>query len=172
MGDPKKHRRKFSKPSHPWQKERIEAEKIIMKDYGLRRKQEIWKVSSLLQTFLNRAKTIIAQRTVQSEIEQKQLLTRLIKLGLIKPNAKVEDVLNLTMKDMLERRLQTIVVRKHISKSMLQARQLITHEHIAVGARKITSPSYLVSTSEESHIKLIDPINLETPPPAAPEKEK
>ena len=43
---------------------------------------------------------------------------------------------------------------------MLQAREFITHEHIAVGTRKITTPSYLVSVEEEPHIRLIHNIQL------------
>ena len=160
MGDPKKQKKKFSGPGHPWQKERIEAEKELLKQYGMRRKYEIWKMDSMLRKFLNRAKTIIAQKNMQAEIEKKQLLSRLNSLGLLKKDSKVEDVLNLTLKDVLERRLQTLVCKKQIAKSMPQSRQLITHEHIAVGARKITAPSYLVSVDEEPHIKLIDAINL------------
>jgi len=155
MGDPRKQRKKFSKPGHPWQKERIEAEKGILKQYGLRRKYEIWKVDSLLKNFLHRAKTILGERTAQSELEKQQLLGRLHSLGLLKKDSKVEDILNLVLKDILERRLQTLVYRKNLANSMMQARQLITHEHIAVGNRKITTPSYLVSIDEEPQIKLI-----------------
>ena len=45
---------------------------------------------------------------------------------------------------------------KNIAKTILQSRQFITHEHIVVGARKITTPSYLVSIEEEPNIKLIN----------------
>ncbi|MBI2659877.1 30S ribosomal protein S4 [Candidatus Woesearchaeota archaeon] len=158
MGDPRKLRKKFSKPSHPWQKERIDEEKGIIKQYGLRRKYEIWKMDSMLKKFLNRAKTIIGERTEQSEIEKKQLLDRLNLLGLLKKESRVEDVLNLKLRDILERRLQTLVCRKQIAKTMMQARQFITHEHIAVGTRKITTPSYLVSINQESQIRLVHPI--------------
>ena len=160
MGDPKKQRKKFSKPSHPWQKERIEAEKEILRQYGLRRKYEIWKMDSMLKKFLHRAKIIIGERTSQSEMEKKQLLDRLYLMGLLKKDSKVEEVLNLTLKDVLERRLQTLVCRKHMAKTMLQARQFITHECIVVGDRKITAPSYLVSIEEEPRIKLTRPINI------------
>ena len=43
---------------------------------------------------------------------------------------------------------------------MLQSRQLITHEHVAVGSKKITAPSYLVSVEEEPKIRLVYSINL------------
>ncbi|MBI2652530.1 30S ribosomal protein S4 [Candidatus Woesearchaeota archaeon] len=158
MGDPRKQRKKFSKPGHPWQRERIAAEKEILMQYGLRRKYEIWKMDSILMKLLHRAKTIIGERTSQSDVEKKQLLDMLYSQGLLKKDSKVEDVLNLTLKDVLERRLQTLVCRKHIAKTMLQARQFITHEHIAVGSTKITSPSYLVSVEEEPNIKLMHAI--------------
>ncbi len=160
MGDPKKQRKKFSKPSHPWQKDRIDAEQELLKAYGLRRKYEIWKMDSLLRKFLNRAKTLIAERSLQAELEKKQLLERLYSLGLLKKDSKIEDVLNLALKDVMERRLQTLLCRKQMARTMLQSRQLITHEHIAIGSRKITAPSYLVSVNEEPQIQLVHSINL------------
>ena len=162
MGDPKKQRKKFAKPSHPWQKERIADEKGILKQYGLRRKYEVWKMDSLLKKFLNRAKIIIGERTLQSDMEKRQLLERLYSLGLLKKDSKVEDILNLKLKDVLERRLQTLVCRKHLAKTMMQARQFIVHEYIAVGNKKITTPSYLVSIKEEPEIKLVRAINVQT----------
>lgn len=160
MGDPKRQRKKFSKPPHPWQKERIEAEKEILKQYGLRRKYEVWKMDSMLKKFLHRAKTIIGEKSIQSGLEKGQLLERLCSLGLLKKDSKVEDVLNLTLKNILERRLQTLVCRKKLAGTMLQARQFITHEHIAIGSKKITTPSYLVSVNEEPQIRLVHPIEL------------
>src|SRR3989338_4504761 len=172
MGDPKKQRKKFSKPSHPWQKERIDAEKGILKQYGLRRKYEIWKMNSLLKKFLHRAKTIIGEKTSQSDIEKRQLLGRLYLLGLLKKDSKVEEVLNLTLKDVLERRLQTLVYRKHIANTMFQSRQFISHEHIAIGAKKVTAPSYLVSIDEEPQIKLVHAIQLAAPDSKGQKAEK
>ena len=171
MGDPKRQRKKFSTPGHPWQKERILAEKEILKQYGLRRKYEIWKMDSILKKFLNRAKTIIAERTLQSDLEKKQLLNRLHSLGLLKKDAKLEEVLNLTLKDVLERRLQTLVYKKQLARTILQARQFITHENVIVGERKITSPSYLVPTEEEPHIKLVEPLKLLNMPQEQKSKE-
>ena len=160
MGDPKKQRKKFSKPDHPWQKERIDEERGILKQYGLRRKYEVWKMNSMLKKFLHRAKTIIGEKTSQSDLEKKQLLERLHLLGLLKKDSKVEDVLNLKLKDILDRRLQTLVHRKQIAKTIKQAREFIVHEHIAVGNKKITTPSYLVSIEEEHHIRLVHPIKI------------
>lgn len=153
MGSPKRQRKKFSKPAHPWQKERILAEKEILQEYGLRRKYEIWKMNTILKNFTTQAKNIITINNPQVEKERSQLLTKLSSLGLIGKDAKIEDVLSLTLKDVLERRLQTLVYRKKVASSLKQARQFIVHEHISVGDKIITAPSYLVPLEEESNIQ-------------------
>jgi len=153
MGRPKRQRKKFSTPSHPWQKERILAEKELLKDYGLRRKYEIWKMNSILKNFTNQAKNLITTKTPQSDKERGQLLTKLSSLRLIESNAKIEDVLSLTLKDVMERRLQTLVYKKNLAKSLTQARQFIVHEHVSIGDKTITAPSYLVHLNEEDNVQ-------------------
>jgi len=153
MGSPKKQRKKFSTPSHPWQKERILAEKDLLNSYGLRRKFEIWKMNTILKNFTSQAKNLIAAHTPQSELERNQLLAKTSSLGLIETSAKIDDVLSLALKDIMERRLQTLVYRKNLAHSLKQARQFITHEHISIGDKTITAPSYLVPLSEENNIK-------------------
>lgn len=153
MGSPKKQRKKFSKPPHPWQKERILAEKELLKEYGLNRKYEIWKMNSILKNFTKQAKNLVTIKNPQVEKERNQLLTKLFSLGLLSKNAKIDDVLSLTLKDILERRLQTLVCRKSLASSFKQARQFIVHEHISLGDKTITAPSYLVPLDEEGTIQ-------------------
>lgn len=152
MGHPKLKKKKFSKPSHPWQKERIEEEKTLLKEFGLKNKEEIWKVTSLLRKYARQAKNLIALKTPRAEIEKAQLTKKLSSFGLINENAKLEDVLTITLKDILNRRLQTLVYKHKLAKSIRQARQFIIHEHISVGDKKITFPSYLVSKQKETTI--------------------
>ena len=152
MGDPGKHRSKIATPSHPWQKERIDTEKALTREYAFRNKSEIWKMNSTLKNFFIQAKRIIANKTEQNEKEKVLLLKKLSRLGIIDENADIEDVLGLSVQDVIERRLQSVVFRKGLARSMKQARQFITHEHILVNGKKITSPSYLVSVSEENSI--------------------
>lgn len=78
-----------------------------------------------------------------------QLVGRLKRLGILPENAVLDDVLDLTIEDILERRIQTIVFRKGLAKTIFQARQLTTHGHIAVGDKKVFSPGYLVLKEEE-----------------------
>ncbi len=152
MGSPKKQRKKFSKPAHPWQKERILAEHEVVKEYGLNRKYELWKMGSILKNFTHQAKNLVTAKSAQVEKEKNQLLAKLSSLGLMGNNAKIEDVLSLTLKDVMERRLQTLVYRKSIANSIRQARQFIVHEHISLGDKTVTAPSYLVPLAEENTI--------------------
>ncbi len=160
MGDPKKHRKKYSNPVTPWNKERIEEEKLLLKEFGLKNKKEIYKASSLLRKFFSQSKKLVADRSAQGELERQQLLNKLTNLGLLNPGAELSNVLGITIKDLLERRLQTIVFRKKLAKTVDQSRQFITHHHITVGGKKITSPSYFVTKKEEDLITFSHSSNL------------
>jgi len=152
MGDPKKPKKKYTTPTHPWQGTRIEEEKTLTKDYGLKNKKEIWKAASLVTRFRKQAKKIIASTTEQSKKEEKQLLDRLDKLNIFSKGAKIEDVLNLSVNSVLDRRLQTQVFKKNLARTPKQARQFIVHGHVNINDRKVNKPSYLVDTSEEGSI--------------------
>jgi small subunit ribosomal protein S4 len=152
MGDPKKRRKLYSTPSHPWNKERIEEEKALIKEYGLKNKKEIWRHDSFLKDLSRRAKSLVTLKTKQDEIEKKRLLEKVKALGLAGENVDLGDILALTLRDILERRLQTQVYKKGLARSMKQSRQFITHRHVLVGANKMTIPSYLVTLSDEAQL--------------------
>lgn len=152
MGDPKKLKKKYTKPRHPWSKLAIEEEGKLMKEYGLGKKKEIYAVSSLLKKYKDIAKHLIANTTTQGKKEKQLMLDKLQRIGLISAGADVDQVLKLELKDVLERRIQSIVFRKGLSRSMKQARQFVIHRHVLLGNKEITSPSYIVTTSEESSL--------------------
>jgi ribosomal protein S4 len=52
----------------------------------------------------------------------------------------------------MERRLQTIVHRSGLAKSIHQARQFVTHGHISVAGDIVSVPSYVVQREQESRI--------------------
>jgi len=151
MGDPKRQRKKYSTPSQRWHKERIDEEKTLIKEYGLKNKKELWKAASILRKFAKQAKKLIAEKTEQAKKEEIQLLNRLNALGMMKTSV-VEDVLGLTEKDILERRLQSVVFKKGLAKTISQARQFITHGHIVVNDKKITAPGHLLLKKYEDKI--------------------
>jgi len=163
MGDPRRIRGKYSGPGHPWQKSRLDEEKALLREYGLVNKKELWKMVSKLKTFTTQAKKLIASITEQGEREKEQLISRLARFGLLSSEAKVEDVLSLNTKDILERRLQTLIFRKGLAKTMKQARQFIVHEHIRINNKKVTSPSYLVTLADEAAIEFCAKSNLANP---------
>jgi small subunit ribosomal protein S4 len=147
--------KKFKKPRKPWDKERIEVEKKLMKTYGLRRKREIWKAESILRSFRRRARDLAAKK---DKAQEKILLEKLQGLGLLGKNASLDDVLSLTVEDILERRLQTIVFKNKLANTPKHARQLITHGHVAVDGRRTVYPSFLVPKELEKKISLLGSI--------------
>ena len=160
MGSPKKHRRKYSTPTHPWQKSRIEEEKELLKEYGLKNKKEIWKATSMLRQFKRQAKDLIASRGDQSEKQKELFLNKLNRLNIIQKTDLLDAVLGLGIRDILNRRLQTVVLNKGLARSVNQARQFITHEHIMVGDKKITKPSYMVGVAEEGQLSFANSSSL------------
>ena len=54
---------------------------------------------------------------------------------------------------MLERRLDSALVRAGLASSHAQARQFILHGHVRVNGKKVSIPSYLISVGEEISIK-------------------
>ncbi|MBU7043777.1 MAG: 30S ribosomal protein S4 [Theionarchaea archaeon] len=152
MGDPKKQRKRYDTPSHPWRKERIDKEKELVRKYGLKNKRDIWKAESKLRRIRRQARNLLGSHGEQAEIEEDKLVGKLQKLGLLKGEADLDSVLGLNIEDILERRLQSLVHRKGLARSPKQARQLVVHGHIRVGGRRITAPSYLVPVEQEETI--------------------
>ncbi len=156
MGDPKRFRKKYITPGHPWNKQAIDAEKILVREFGLAKKREIYLANSFIKKYRQIAKSLIVSQTQQGEKEKAQVMQKLQRLGLLPAGAALDDVLSLEVKDLLERRLQTLVHKKGLARSVKQARQFITHRHILVGGKEITAPSYLVSVEEESQLSFKD----------------
>lgn len=152
MGDIKKVRRKYTGPSHPWQRDRIDREKLILKEYGFKNHTEIWKMISKLKNFKTQVKELATKSPTQRVLEEKQLLDKLVRLGLLNKDSTKEKVLDLTNEDIFNRRLQTIVFKKGLARTTKQARQLIVHGHIFVNGKKLNAPSYLVLREEENSI--------------------
>ncbi len=160
-------RKKFSRPRMIWDTKLIEEDKAILREFGLRRKQEIWKTKEVVRDFRRRARELNASRDKNKE---KVLIEKINRLGLINANS-LDDVLSIDIKNILERRLQTIVFKKGLAKTMKQARQLITHGHISIDGRRTTFPSYIVPLSEEPQINFYGNFTLKEPEKVEVKKE-
>ena len=163
MGHPKKIRKKYKTPAHPWEKARLEQEAELIKKYALGNKKEIWKVNSHLKSFKAQAKKLSSLSTKQAEKERKLLLKKLIDIGLLKAEDTLESVLTLTIEDLMERRLQTNVLKKGLARTMKQARQFVTHGHIQLSGKVITSPSYILKINEENNLGFKSTSSLSNP---------
>ncbi|WP_456328532.1 30S ribosomal protein S4 [Archaeoglobus sp.] len=158
MGDPKRHRKKYVTPRKPWDKVRLEREAQLLIKYGLRNKRELWRFENILRKYRRVARDLLSKVNLpgrEGEIARAKanaVIRKLVRIGVLEENATLDDILNLTVEDFLERRLQTVVYRQGLARTIKQARQLITHGHIAVDGRRVTSPSYIVARDEETKI--------------------
>ena len=148
MGDIRRKHNLHSRPRKMFDSVRIAAENDTVRKYGLKNKKEIWKASAKVSELRNKAKKLIPQ----SDEEKKEFFTRLQGMGLAVK--EISDVLGLTNEAILDRRLQTIVFRKGLSKTVLEARQLITHKGVFVDGRIVNIPSFVVTKNLESKISL------------------
>ncbi len=163
MGDPKKQRRKYKRPQHLWKTERITEESELFKKYGLKNKMEIWRAKSTVGRFRKQARVLLGSSGEEAEKEKNELVAKLNRLGVLKTKS-VEDILALSVSDLLERRLQTMVYRKGLVSTIRQARQFIVHGHVIVGKNIIDAPRYHVLKTEEEQIGVregMQVINLE-----------
>lgn len=156
MGNPRKFHKQYARPGHPWQLARIEEERALTKEFGLKNKREIWKSQTQVKSFANDMKRLLALRTSQADVETKQLISHLQRIGLVSAGATSDDVLALTAKDLLARRLQSIIVKQGLAQTPKQARQFIIHGHITVGGKMVCAPSYIVPVAQEPTITFVE----------------
>jgi small subunit ribosomal protein S4 len=162
MGYPGQNHKTYETPKRRFEKSRIEDETRLVIEFGLRNKRELWKAQSTLRKYRRLARELLALKsssTNEALIVRKQdeLLGHLHRYGLLGETAGISDVLALKTENELERRLQTLVYRRGLARSPKQARQFITHGHIAISGRKLTIPGYRVKRDEEDRIEYYGP---------------
>ncbi len=177
MGDPKFSRKKYVRPSSPWEAERIKLENELLKKYGLKNKKELWRTQSVLRRFRQRARILQALVRAGDEHamkERDELIQKLGRVGLLPlEGATLDDVLALDVEAVLSRRLQTLTFVKGLSFTPRQARQFIIHGHISVGGRAVRVPGYLVSREDEPSVVFDErsPISNDLHPARKSERE-
>jgi len=154
MGDPRKLRKKYENPFKPWDRDLLYEELRLIGEYGLKNKRELRRAESILRKIRN-----VARKSFGLPGEEKNqviygLIKRLYKMGVLDENATVDDILRLEVKDLLERRLQTIVYKKGLAKSIYHARQMVVHGHIMVGDRVIDRPGAFIGREDEDKVRI------------------
>jgi small subunit ribosomal protein S4 len=118
MGHPKKPRKQYNTPSHPWNADRIKEDNRLINKYGLKNKKEVWKAESKVERYRRDARVLLGMDSEQSKKDGEQLLDHLVRLGILSPNAKLEEVLDINVEDVLRRRLQSLVHKKGLSNTV------------------------------------------------------
>ncbi len=149
MGDPKKKQKTYKTPKRPYDSDALMEELRTIGAYGLRNKRELWKAHTELSHMRGRARELLSLDAEEKASRQSLIINKLAKRGLVMENGRLEDVLTLSVEDLLERRIQTYIYRRGLAASLFQARQLITHGHISINGRKVTSPSYQIKVTDE-----------------------
>lgn len=155
MGDPKKPKKSYTTPRNPWDKVRLDNELQLIGTYGLKNKRELWKASTIISNIRRQARMLLGATAEVREQQEKKLINRLHDLGLLKEEQlNLDYILNLTVEDLLERRLQTMLWRKGLAKTVHQARQIVSHKKVVIGDSIVNKPGYLVNVKEEGLIKV------------------
>ena len=152
MGDPRKARKQYNRPRSPWRADQLAQELYLLGTFGLRNKRELWKAETRLSSVRHQARILLAATQAVRLREEKKLLDSLRRRGLVGEAATLDDILSLTVEDVLQRRLQSMVFKKGFALSPLHSRQLIVHGHVSIGGRVITVPGYEVQGQEEGGI--------------------
>ena len=153
MGDPKKQHKTYTTPRVPYDTEMFMEELKLLGAYGLRNKHELWRIRTELSTLRRRARNLLAQTVTEREKQEKEMIGKLYKRGLIQENGTLDDILTLNIEDLMERRLRTVIFRKGMAKSLWQARQFITHGHISIDGNEMKVPGYHVLINDEKTIE-------------------
>ena len=163
MGDPKKSRKRSSRPRNPWQRNLLKDELGLLGKYGLRNKRELHRAATELSRIRSQARQLLAAPTEIRVSRELILLNSLTNKGIVSQGSTLDDILALNVSSILDRRLQTVVLRKQLARTPHQSRQLITHGHIIINDRRITIPSYIVNQNEEGKIKSMIEIEIDKP---------
>lgn len=164
MGDPPRLRNKYSRPKRLWDMDRLEEEKGLKKTYGLKNMREIWIALAVLKKYRREARRLLSITEEERKSDAEKILARMNRMGILGKDTKLDDILSLHAKDILERRLQTLVLRKGMAHTVQQSRQLITHGYIQINDRRVSAPGYMVEKGEEESIRYARAITLKTPP--------
>jgi small subunit ribosomal protein S4 len=153
MGDPRRQKKKYVVPKRPFDSDRFEQELQVIGTYGLRNKKELWTHSTELSNFRRQARQMLALPLSERQRTEKELVDKLARIGILSEEPSLDHILDLTLENLLERRLQTIVFRKGMAASMHHARQLVTHGHIALDKARVTTPARLITIGEADRIE-------------------
>eukprot|EP01123_Difflugia_compressa_P006675 TRINITY_DN18_c0_g1_i1.p1 TRINITY_DN18_c0_g1~~TRINITY_DN18_c0_g1_i1.p1 ORF type:complete len:205 (+),score=52.57 TRINITY_DN18_c0_g1_i1:679-1293(+) len=161
--------RTSKRPRRPFEKERLDSELKLVGEYGLKNKREVWRTRLVLSKIRSTARSLLtlSDKDERRIFEGEALIRRLHKYGILDVEKnKLDYVLGLKIEDFMQRRLQTMVFKLSLAKSIHHARVLIKQRHIRVRTQMVDVPSFLVRTDSEKHIDfaLTSPLSVNGKP--------
>ncbi|MDE1810491.1 MAG: 30S ribosomal protein S4 [Candidatus Micrarchaeota archaeon] len=159
MGSAKRNRKKFEKPKERWNLARIKADNTLVDEYGLKNMKELWKVQTEISRIRGNVRKLLAGGSHSEDVKQR-LIGRLVKLGIATNTTTLDDLLDLKERSLLDRRLQSVVFKKGMARTVKQARQLTVHGFIEIDGRKVNRPGYLVDANLEGRISYHKTIDI------------
>ncbi|KAF3385227.1 40S ribosomal protein S9 [Penicillium rolfsii] len=145
----------YRTPRRAYGSARLDAELKLIGEYGLKNKREVWRVQYTLSKIRRAARVLLTldEKDPKRLFEGNALIRRLVRLGVLdETRMKLDYVLSLRTEDFLDRRLQTIIFRLGLARSIHHARVLIRQKHIRVGKQMVNVPSFLVQLDSQKHI--------------------
>ena len=156
MGGLVKHRKKYVSHKKRWDKKTIVDEAVLVNDYALKNKTEIRKVEMEISKIKKIAKSL--NRTIESKEGDvaKNFVEKLKVNGYLNVDAtSLDEVLEIKLRNILERRLSNIVYKNKLARTPIQARQFVVHRHVTVNGKLVDSPSFMVPLNLEATVSFI-----------------
>ena len=153
-------------PKVMFERERFDRELRLAGVYGLKCKTEIYRVHTMLGKLRSSARMLLMREEsdVKRQLQGASLLRKLHRLGILPSDQdKLEFVLALKEENILDRRLQTIVHKKNLARSVHHARILILQKMIRVGKQVVNSPSFLVRVDSENQVQYAENTPITNP---------
>ena len=158
MGAPKRNRKTYQRPQNMHNTQRIREDNAVIDKYGLKNMKELWKVQGEISRVRGNVRKLLASTT--TEDRGKDLVSRLVRLGVVNEGSTLDDLLDIDTSAFLERRLQSVVVKNGLARTMKQARQLVTHGFISVDGKKINKPGFIVENGKDGSISYYKSIDI------------
>src|SRR5207245_8826877 len=108
-------------------------------------KRELWRAQSQLSSTRKQARTLLAATHEVRQRDERVFMDSLVRKGLVKSGSPLDDVLSLTVEDVLARRLQSMIFKGGMAVSPLQARQAIVNGHVVIGEWRVKVTRYTVA---------------------------
>ena len=132
---------------------------MLVGKYGLKNKTEVLRVQYLLARIRKAARELLTlpETDPRRVFEGEALISKMVRIGVLsEENKKLDYVLGLTLDKFFDRRIQTLVFKSEIAKSIHEARTLIFQKKIIIskaGKRQVVDiPSFIVRKENDSHI--------------------